>query len=354
MKKIAAGCLIMMLACFTSANVIVPRAWISEILIDSAGNWAIEMGFADIPSSVFDSVLLVTSSGSSIISFFEVNIDGGMEPFDSLSVITNENLVSPVFINPQGDFVRLVTYLWGNEATDEIVFGNYQGSFLDCIYQGESVVCHDWDEFCIDTSPTIGTKNCDGIGYYGVFSGQVLDPAGIPLTGGYVKIIGNGTLSLSLDSLGYFFEGDLARRYTFDTIKHFHPPWPNNGDIYTVEPVDFCLRPDSSVYQDIICTSLVMGIEEEIPKTESMVVVAPNPFTDHVTFYFKLPGQNKEEEMQLSFYTLEGKMIERMELSASMQKTDWFPESNVPAGVLVYQLEKDGKVVKTGKFTRIK
>jgi hypothetical protein len=141
-----------------------PRAYVSEILADSLGNWTIEMGFYPDENLMVDSVRLVTSSGSSMIIYYEVLFPGGNDPFDSLALITSANLAIPVAINPQGDFVRLVSYVWGEEQIDEITFGNYPGSYLDCIQFGESVTCINWMDFAIDTSPSIGFGNSEGGG----------------------------------------------------------------------------------------------------------------------------------------------------------------------------------------------
>jgi hypothetical protein len=181
----------------------------------------------------------------------------------------------------------------------------------------------------------------------------ILDPSGNPITGGFVNIVGNAYLTLYPDEQGYFSNNVHSRRFTFDTIKHYNPPWPYNVDTYTCEPVDFCLRPDSSFSQDIICTSLVMGIDDKESSVENVVTVAPNPFSDKVTFYFNLKNYPSPRDLEFSIYTLDGKEIYQVYLQPDQKRIDWNPSGNISPGTLIYKLENRNSIVKTGKFVKL-
>jgi len=353
MKKLALTFFLFSVLAVSWGNPIVSKAWISEILVDSAGNWTIEIGFNEYSYSEIDSIRLVTSSGSSIISYYEVIYNGNYDPFDSLAIITLANLAVPVPINPDGDFVRLVSYIWGYEELDEVAFGDYAGSYLDCIQTGESVSCNDLMDFCIDSSPTIGEGNSEGGGRTGNFSGMILDPSGYPITNGFIYIVNNAVITLYPDSLGFFDQDILSRRYTFDTIQHYLPPWPYNVYTYVVEPVDFCLRPDLAQYQDIIATSLVMGVEDNKTKDENAVTIAPNPFFDKVIFYFNLKTTHSLDEISISIFSIDGRKIDRIFLEPGQIRYEWNPGGSVSPGTLIYRLEKNNSVIKTGKFVRL-
>jgi hypothetical protein len=334
-----------------SGNVIAPRAWISEILVDSTGNWTIEMGFYAYDVYEIDSIRLVTSTGNSIILTYDLLPYGGTGEFDSLSVITDANLATYVSINPVGDFVRLISYVWDYEEIDYVAFGNYPGSYLDCMFEGESIITCGWEAFCIDSSPTIGEGN-DGVGYTGYYSGFAYDLAGHAITTGFVNTIGNDILSLQPDSQGFFNELVYSRRYTFDTVEHIYPPWPYNKFTYTCEPVDFCLRPDSSYYHDIITTSLIIGIDDKEVIDENIVTIAPNPFSDKVVFYFN-PDNIDHGEMDFIIYSQDGREVQHIILSHDQKRYEWSPQNSISSGTYIYLLKKDSHIVKSGKFVRL-
>jgi len=247
--------------------------------------------------------------------------------------------------------VRLVSYIFGIEAMDEIKFGNYPGSFLNCMHPGESVFCVGWGDFAIDNSPTIGISNeFNYDGFLGGFYGRIMDLNGNPIDTGFVTTNGLYCIVISPDSQGNFSELVLSRQHTFDTIYHYIPPWPYNKQIYTVEPVDFCVPPDSSHYQDIITTSLVIGVEETEKPDENLVTIAPNPFSEKVDFYF---NTNNKEAMRFSIFSLDGKRILQTQLNEDQRIYEWRPSAEIPSGTYIYRLEKSHHVLKTGKFLRL-
>jgi hypothetical protein len=209
-------------------NVAVPRAYISEILVDSSGNWTLELGFLQYDIDYIDSIQMATSLGSSSINSYTL-ISGGGIIYDSLAVINNTNLETPLTLSQQGDFVTITTYFtedWQGESFDNVAFGNYPGSYLDCIQNGESVISYSPRDFCIDHSPSIGAGN-NTDGYLGTFRGVVYDPDGNPIPQAYVYArtdMTGGVLSLHTASNGLFNENIGSRRYTFDEITAVIPP----------------------------------------------------------------------------------------------------------------------------------
>jgi hypothetical protein len=348
MKKIILLALLIVCISGIRANIAAPQAFISEILVDSTGNWTIEMGFYDWPEDI-DSIWLVTSSGGSLVTYYTV-ISAETGCFDSLSVITSSNLANPVSINPEGDFVKLISYAWGDDLYDIVSFGDYPGSYLDCIRNGESVIWSLQMAFCIDSSPTIGLGN-DSEGYRGYFSGIIYDLSGNPITTGFVSIVCNANLTFFPDDQGNFNEYIASRRFTFDTVQHHMPPWPWTVQTYTIEPVDFCLRPDSTYSQDIITTSLVIGIDDKEVIDENIVTIAPNPFSDKVDFYFNI--KNQDREFIFSIYSLDGKKILKLNMDEDQKKLQWHPSDEIPPGTYIYRLENENKSLKTGKFVRL-
>jgi hypothetical protein len=360
MKKSITLLLFMVLIFLTRGNVIAPRAYISEIQVVSSDNWTIELGFYewDLMHNI-DSIRLVTSAGSSLITSFNLIPGGGYGYFDSLAVIDNYNLASPLEINPQGDLVKLISYLnpsWNN-SVDSVAFGNYPGSMLNCILEGESVIFAMYNVesggtwgFAIDSSPTIGMIN-DTAGAMGNFSGVVYDLEGEPFYGGqfHLPFI---TKSIHINADGSFFERVLSHRIFLDTITLRFPPSPFTYETYAIETVDHCLRPDSSFYQDIITTSLVIGVTETEKDDKSMVTIAPNPFVDKIVFYFNQKNTVPSDEISFFIYSLDGREIKRISLLPDQKRFEWAPGGTVPSGTYIYHLEKNNGVLKTGKFVK--
>jgi hypothetical protein len=358
MKKFIAILMLIGSVVTASGQETTPKAWISEILVDAAGNWTIEMGFDEWENAEIDSILLVTSAGSSRISSYSLIPGGGFPNFDSLSVINVANLVSALSINPLGDFVKLISYAWENYDTDSIAFGNYPGSKLDCIMDGESVIYVSYIEssgykggFCIESVPTIGAGN-DTTGSMGNFSGMIYDLSGNPMTEGFFPLPGMYNTNIHIKPDGSFSDRIFARRNTFDTIFVHIPPWPYTIKTYTIEPVDFCLNPDSAYYHDIVATSLVMGIKDKEEDFENAVTVSPNPFSQKVTFYLNLKDTHPGDQMSLLVLTLDGREVLFIRLNQGQKRYEWAPASTVSPGIFIYRLEKDNKILKSGKFIK--
>jgi hypothetical protein len=357
MKKYILLLCLIAFAVSVRGNIATPQAFISEILVDSTGNWTIELGFYAWSVIEIDSIVLETSSGSSRISFFTLIPGGGYPNFDSLSIISDINLENPLTINPQGDFVKLISFAWSHEPFDYVPFGVYPGSYLDCIQNGESVIYLVYEQssgytgsFCIDNSPTIGIGN-DTTGALGIITGVIYDPFGIPFTHGTFFNWELPNTKIHIDSTGFYSERVFSRRFTFDTIQRMISG--SNIETYTNEMVDFCLRPDSSHYQHIITTSLVTDIKDYEPDHENSLIVSPNPFSDIVTFYFNLKNNRLSDEVILSIYNLDGRTIHRIRVSPDQKQFNWEPDNSVSPGTYIYRLEKNNQAVKSGKFIKM-
>jgi len=333
-----------------------PQANISEIFIDSLGNWKIELGFVDYSVDEIDSIRMETSSGSSLIT--NINLIPGGSAFDSIGIISACDLAYSLTINTSGDYVKITSYAWGDITSEYVAFGNYPGSYLDCINQGESVVFISYIQsqgytsgFCIDKSPTMGFPN-DTTGSLCTFSGHVYDITGNPFTEGFFSINGLQNTYVHIKPDGSFSERIFSRRYSFDTIQIKFGAFPYTIIEYSIEPVDFCLRPDSFHQQDIITTAIVEGIDKQ-SKEHEIVVTSPNPFTDKISFYFRLE-QNQVDDNSLVLYSPDGRVLQQLKLTASQTRLDWTAGESTPSGILTYQLINGKQILDSGKIIRLK
>jgi hypothetical protein len=340
-------------------NIAPPNANISEIYFAAGGAWSLELGFYSYYYNEFDSIIIESSEGSSIINHCTLIPGGGWPNFDSITVITNANLLVPVSINPLGDYIKVTSYIFGYGTNDYVAFGTYPGSFLDCKQSGESLTYVAYSpgpaltsSFCVDKSPTIGSAN-DSTGVLSNFSGKVYDTTGNVFTQGFFQLppLCNTTINIQPD--GSFDERVFARRYTFDTITIYFPPWPYTHLSYVIQPVDFCLRPDTLHTQDIIAKRLVTSTEKREPGQENVVVVSPNPFTNKVTFYFNIADQHNSDDMEFSIYRQDGRQLKQVRLLVNQKKWEWIPGENIPSGLLLFQLNNNGRVIKSGKLIKL-
>ena len=149
-----------------------------------------------------------------------------------------------------------------------------------------------------------------------------------------------------------FSERVFSRRYTFDTITIYFPPWPYTHQTFVIAPVDFCLEPDTLHSQDIITKSLVTAVDGHDPDDENAVVVSPNPFTHKVTFFFNLRNPDPADQLSLSIFNLDGRQLKMINLTFNQKKYEWIPNEFIPPGILLFHLKKNGRTISSGKLLK--
>jgi len=173
------------------------------------------------------------------------------------------------------------------------------------------------------------------------------------ITEGFFPIpqVPNSTIHISPD--GSFSERIISRRYAFDTIDIRISPWPYSIETYVIEPINFCLRPNTLHIQNIITTALVTRIEKQEFDFENAVVVSPNPFTNNVAFYFNLVIFDPTDELSLLIFDQQGEKINEKRILPNVKRYDWIPDENIPPCILIYHLKKNNHIIKTGKMIRL-
>jgi hypothetical protein len=135
---------------------------ISELLFESEGKWVMELRLrnAEYHSPEELESVYIKSSNSRVKWDGLLTRGDGSDFYFEVVLLRNDSLDSDLIINPEGDFLQVVTY-WGWE-TDSIchtlVFGNYPDAVVRSPDDGESIVFAE-EYYCIDASPTIGFPN---------------------------------------------------------------------------------------------------------------------------------------------------------------------------------------------------
>ncbi len=325
-----------------------PMALLREVFVDSLGNWTVELWLYQ--GQYIDSIQIGFSNGNSIVDNYT------LIPPNDLVLIDNSNLVSPISVNPDGDYIILRSWGSGYWHYDSLAFGNYPGSYLDCISGGESyayVECYTGvnnnGAFSIDETPTLGYEN-DNSGALADFTGDVYDPDGSPIYEG-ILIFGLEDLHYDIYGGGTFSGPIFAHRYYSDTITIKSDSYPYTYTTYTIEPIEFCATPGSTIEKDIICTTLV-NVGEKIEE-DPLVVVSPNPFSSTITFYWETPKLQSNDQVELFIYDQQGKQSLKEMIQPNIHMYKWTPGDNLPLGMYIYHLVKNGESISTGKIIRI-
>ena len=365
MKKICLFILFSVFALSSFANPYIPRAHLSELYIDNVGNWTLEIGFYEMDFwdgiLPIDSIVIETSSGTARIVSYNLIAGGGTGGFDSLAVVTVANLSTPLSINQSGDFVKIRSD--GYYMGEFFSFGDYPGSMLSCIHNGESITRigdNEFNNFAICKNPSIGYNNIpeDAMA---TIEGTFYKPDGTAFGAGTIILFHTyfnystyiyPYASIAVQGDGSFSESMHARSYSFDTILYY-PAGRQNYQAYSVNHVNQCFRPDTIIYQDIRATGLIEGINLPNEDFENSVITSPNPFSGNIVFYFNLKNINSGDKLKLLIFSADGKEIERRVIFPGQTRFDWNCSENIGNGIFIYQLIINNKVVKSGKIIKM-
>ena len=325
-----------------------PMALLREVFVESSENWAVELWLYQ--ESGIDSIQIGFSSGHSKVSNYTL-----ISP-DDLVLIDNSNLINPISVNPDGDYIIIRSWGMGYWHYDSLAFGNYPASYLDCVSGGESYAFVEvltgacWREgFSIDQTPTLGYEN-DNIDAIAYFTGNVYDPYGEPINNGKL-IFGRENLHYNLLGGGSFGGQIFAHRYYAETIKIKSDTYPYSSKTYTIQPIEFCAVAGDTIQEEIICTGFV-DVNEAIDQ-EPLVVVSPNPFSSSIVFYWKIPELQSNDQVGLCIYDQQGRQSLKEKIQPNVQMFKWIPAENLPSGVYVYHLLKNGARISSGKLIRL-
>ncbi|MEA3444183.1 MAG: T9SS type A sorting domain-containing protein, partial [Bacteroidota bacterium] len=348
--------LAIMIASTLSANIVEPKAHLSELYFDSTGNWVIELGINIWDLEVLDSIFIESSAGIATLTSYSLLPGGSYPNFDSIAVITNQNLSSPLFIDKNGDVVRIHSFSFGDPYASIVQISfNSPNAIIPELNEGQSIAYISYGNYstlCLDNTPTIGTPN-DLNGTLGTLKGRVFvngDPACAGNLKWYSEFMGV-TLMATVDEDGYFQDTVQARRYECPETVFCTNPSPNvNWAHNTNGPFVYIINPEEITSRDFYFTT--SDIEEsEFQKQNISVFSFPNPFSSEISFYIDIPS-TEIKNASLEIHTLQGKKIIGFPIQNKSEKITWQPESDIPNGIYLYQLSVEGKICQSGKILK--
>lgn len=364
MKKI----LILFTLCFsigfTNANPIPMPPVISEFYLINDSTWYLEIV---IPSMLyyntnFDGMRIETSSGE---SFFK---NGIALTLDSIIIITSDSMQSAVYVNRDGDFIRILSN--GGGEMDCIYFGSNSWSQITAPSPGQSIVNYQYECYSFslelstihylvkDNSPSIGYNPFLPTDALGTFCGHVYDSGLNPVNMiniGYhtcyfasQSICDCYTGTAHTDSTGFFSIQEYSRNHF---VEIYFQPYNVLGDSY------INIEPDSMNYYDFILDTLLVGSNLNEFGQKTGLSCYPNPSNCETTISFSLPQTRRNMSALIKIYKPDGEMVTILpvELCGNLYSYSviWNGRyyDNTPAqGIYFCKLEIDGQQIATSKL----
>jgi len=334
----------------------VPPVLFSELYFEE-DEWTIEIydyyGF-------FAGMTLNSCEISSSADTVQFN-DGIYINFEEVLLITNDDLQSPLSINKTGDYVKL----FGNVFDDEIIFGDYPGSQLNTVYDGQSFVrvsCGNMfagEDFYLakENQPSLGS-NPFSVNTRGVLSGYVYDINDNPVNSARIDYHPSDYLFfLYTDENGYFSNTQMYGMNYSVTVCIDDTEYGNGN---------FTIEPDSTTFIELH-TNYQSNKIQDLPLIQNTSLSNyPNPFyptvNTNTTISFVSHSDTENTDKLISIYNQKGQKIITFECinsfdaqaMESLSHITWNGrdenEKLVNSGVYFYVLELDGREVSSNKM----
>ncbi|MBI4930350.1 MAG: hypothetical protein HY841_06285 [Bacteroidetes bacterium] len=377
MKKVF---VLLMLTCsigFIKANPIPCTPVISEFYLVDSSHWYLELVFLQNSCPMGLTTLDGCNITTSIGTFYFKN--GINITTDSIIVITQDSLQSPLQIDRNGDFISLKDFT-GNPM-DELRFGNILYSQISAPAYGQSIVNYGY--WCIpaggqatdakmeyhivkDNNPTIGFNsftpfNATASTTTGTFTGIVYDNVHNPVSG---IIIGKGGWwymapnyvcekffgSALSDSAGKFSIPEYSGKYSVGISFQ-----PSFSLILLDSLLD--IEPDSINYFEFTIDTLLTNVNPNSFQKDINLSSSPNPTTGETTISFGMPAGRQYTKALIKIYNSSSEMVRILPVSIGSSqnnysvKWDGLCSDNVAASGIYYcNLELDGRKVATNKI----
>jgi hypothetical protein len=364
-KKSVLSAIIFIWGGFVSfSNPIEPPKVISELYIVNDSTWYLELVFSDVYTSTlyFDNLSISSSSGTcSFKHGIQIN-------HDTVIVITNDSLQTPLYLHRNGDFIRI----FGSMVSDQIAFGETIDSQIAAPLPGQSIARYDYSCFDIssndassimflvkENNPSIGTHPFQPTTFMGTFTGYVFDKFHRPLSG---IILGdshyyvgaptyycqNYSHNISTDSTGFFSVNEYSGRRRIELFL-------NSTAVYGDSTID--IEPNVLNYYEFTLDSLNASIEGNIQYKKISTTCFPNPSTNGTTIAFELPARGSVQNILIKIYNGVGEIVKIIPVNPSSTSTkysvnwDGFDDSKkVSAGIYYYAIEIDGRKTASNKI----
>lgn len=348
---------------FSYSNPIMPPKVISELYIINDSTWYLELVFSSPYNSVINFDNLSISSSSGTCSFKP----GIAIHTDSVIVITNDSLQTPLYLHRNGDVLTIS----GVIIYDQLTFGDMPNTEIAAPLVGQSIVNYNyscWDFSSNEASsipllvkennPSIGTNPFQSTTYMGTISGYVFDkqhrPVGGIILGDSHYYYGAPTYycqnyrhNINTDSTGFFFVSEYSGRRRIDFFL-------NSSTVYDDTTVN--IEPNTVNYFEFTIDSLNASIDVNTLNKISTSCF-PNPSKNGTTIAFEFPAGRSAKTILVKIYNSIGEIVRIIPLEpisgTAKYSVSWDGQSDnkdVSAGTYYYSIEVDGRKLATNKI----
>jgi hypothetical protein len=282
-----------------------------------------------------------------------------------LVVITNYDMLTPMYIEQAGDDVRLceksgnyfypLGYLeWGMIYSQVTAPVGEQSIAIQRFHLPE----YDWSDWTAKEQPNTINSNPGDISKKAAFSGYVRDENDQPMENIHLHYCYPQFLYYDSDptvpiimtnSEGYFHSDNMyCRKYSIHFLNGF---WGNDiGDTAIL----INLEPDSANYFEFKLDTLLTGINEIKPSTlQYLINNKPNPSSFNTTFIIETNHPEPDQKGVIKIYSENGFIVDIIPVMINDEKQEItydFNDKALASGMYFYNLELRNHKVASGKM----
>jgi len=366
MKKIIFSIMLLFSIGILKANPIIPPPFISEIYFNDT-IWYIELNYY----SSNDSIRLISHTDTAYISCHNWFIG-------QIIILTQDSLLTPFYINRNGDSLVLQTYTGSNDwySNDNICWGTYSCNVLfecnvNAPFIGQSLIMTEikyGDVFAPestywlvkDNTPSLGTSVYQA-NSKGTFCGYVYDSQHNPISNIRLQYCSNYFLfspyanltQVITDNNGYFYNADMFAKNYDITFNYNFSPYNNIVDT----TISITIEPDSANCYEFIIDTILTSKKNISIHQNFLLSCYPNPSNGKTTISFELPENIHFTNILIKIYNSTGEMIRILPVDISGKQNKYSVEwdgkcydNSIASGTYYCNLELDGKKVATNKL----
>jgi len=358
--------LLLVLASFVSlhilGNPIIPESLFAEIYFENE-EWFLlidNMCLESYDIENFDNIHITSSDGVLLLS------ESFLPEFQqSYTILTNEDLVSPVDISKENGWISsycnhpdfgtiYFTYLkWGDNLNDPVK-GPYEGqSLIVNYYYHDDFELEGW--LLKNNDPIIN----GGYSYttWGSLAGYVFDVNNVPVPHVFIEYLDAGYLNCPLNPFDSVFTNDSGYfEIYFLPARNYHICKLYKENLLFNVDEYLSIEPDSCTYLDFyIDYSVGIADREQALKNKIEIYNKPNPFHYKTEFVLNFPDVEIPQNLSIIMTGLNGsiKIIIPVETPASIENiiaTEWENSLNLTPGQYLYSLTDGKNTLASGKM----